>query len=612
MSEIEQTKVGEVRMVALSRITPRHGFNPRTQRDPERFAQLVASVKADGVLTPLLVTPGDGDELLLVAGEGRWLAAGEAGQTEVPVYVVSVDERTGGLELAMAENLARQDFDPVQEAHGFQRLRDAGLTKKGIADRLGVAAKRVTDRLEILKLPTPLHGQIAGGQIPPAAIRPLVTVGKVHPGLPEVLAARVAAKPTQSWASPLSWGEVIADPIAALVADIDGPGCELPANVFEAGDSYPLDRFDLSDPVRGQLAELLELLGLSESEFVVRFGREAVEQAAAVKAVVASKEGWHHLIVGQDVADQLAGDYIAACLTVQQQAVARQQAYEQTHGTGESAPSSDEIAEAPSEEELAEQRRVDREAEQAQRRAAVAHNAALGAAVLKHLARLKVDSDVLKVLTAVDVGGDLAGIAARGARYGFPGWTTETTQKNGKVKVEYLTKEQAGAKARTFLENADSMAEIAGRLFCLIAMACYADEQAVARSARSFSSLTIGRELPYADRVVDVIDELCAQRLPEHLTQTVREQRREQREIEAEHAEQVSAASERLTQILGGDGPLADEQLAQARADVELVHGRYSTDGYRLLRELDARGATTAAEPTEADADGNQSVAEAA
>jgi len=152
--QTHHTTIGEVRVVALSRITPGEEFNPRSARDPQRFAQLVASVKADGVLQPLLVTPdGDGDGLRLVAGEGRWLAAAEAGQTEVPVHIVGVDERTGGLELAMAENLARQDLDPVQEAHGYERLRAAGLTKKGISERLGVAQKRVTERLELLKLP---------------------------------------------------------------------------------------------------------------------------------------------------------------------------------------------------------------------------------------------------------------------------------------------------------------------------------------------------------------------------------------------------------------------------------------------------------------------------
>jgi len=68
--QTHQTTIGEVRLVALSRISPDPRFNPRTTRDPERFAQLVASVKADGVLQPMLVTPEEeGDGLRLVAGD---------------------------------------------------------------------------------------------------------------------------------------------------------------------------------------------------------------------------------------------------------------------------------------------------------------------------------------------------------------------------------------------------------------------------------------------------------------------------------------------------------------------------------------------------------------
>jgi ParB/RepB/Spo0J family partition protein len=222
MSEqTQQTQVGNVRIVTLSRITPGEDFNPRQARDPERFAQLVASVRADGVLQPLLVTPEpDGDGLRLVAGEGRWLAAGEAGQTEVPVYVVEVDERTGGLELALAENLARQDLDPVQEAHGYERLRAAGLTKKGIAERLGIAQRRVTERLEIPKLPAQLHPRIASGQIPPAAVKPLVALERIHPGLAACAAARVDAPVEHAWEQPLSWTDLVSDPVGVGSASL--------------------------------------------------------------------------------------------------------------------------------------------------------------------------------------------------------------------------------------------------------------------------------------------------------------------------------------------------------------------------------------------------------
>jgi len=604
MSQIEQTPVGEARIVALSRIAPREGFNPRTGRDPDRFAQLVASVAADGVLTPLLVTPGEGDELLLVAGEGRWLAAGEAGQTEVPVYVVAVDERTHGLELAMAENMARQDFDPVQEAHGFERLRAAGLTKKGIAERLGFAQKRVTDRLEILKLPEALHPQVARGVIPPAAIKALVSVGRVHEALPSVLVARVAAAPVSSWQPALTWAQVIQDPIGALTIDADGDGTELPADVYEAGESYPLQRFTLPEAAQSQLDELLGLLQLDGERFAVRFGREEVERASGLKAAHPAKEGYSHLIVGQDVADELAADYIHGCLATQREAAAWRQ--ERTApGDAEAATAAGADRER-SEDEVREQRRAPRDSDQEDRRRATAHNAELGASLFRSLMRLKVDAGVLKVLTAVEVAGDLDGIAARGARYGFPGWPREVTQKNGKVKVGYLSKAEAGAKARVYLDGVDGLAEIAGRLFCLIAMARYADERAVARSARSFSSLRVRDGVPYAGEVLDLIDEICGQRLPEHLTAPVREQRREQAQAEAEHAASVAEARERLEAVIANEEPLTAEQVEQSRTDVEMVHGRYSTDGFRLIRELEGR---TAADPA-AGSDGDEPAGE--
>lgn len=581
---MHQTVVGEVRVVALSRISPGPEFNPRTARDPERFAQLVASVKADGVLQPLLVTPEpDGDGLRLVAGEGRWLAAGEAGQLEVPVHVVDVDERTGGLELAMAENLARQDLDPVQEAHGYERLRQAGLTKKGIAERLGVAPRRVTERLELLKLPEGLHPQIASGLIPPAAVKPLVALERIHSGLAACAVARIEAPAPNAWSAPLTWADLVSDPIGVLVSDTEGPGTDLPAGVFDLAGAVPVDRFSLSERAREQLEELCGLIGMAPGEFEVRFGREALERAAALKAAHPSKDGWHHLLAGQDLADELAGDYIAACLANQRDLAERAAAHK---ASGDDDAGAGDEAAAPSEEEVREQRRAERAEQDRARAEAVAHNAALGAAILKHLARLKVDADVLKVLTAIDVAGDLDGVAARGARYAFPGWAVETTQKNGKTKVEYLDKPHAGAKAREFLAGAGTMAEIAGRLFCLIAAARYADERAVARSNRSFSSLRVRDGLPYSAEALDLVDELCGQRLPDHLTAAVREERAGQREAIAEREREAQAARERLAGALERASELSDDEREQALADVDVAHGPYSVEGHKLRRQL--------------------------
>lgn len=591
MSEqTQQTPVGEVRMVALSRIEPADDFNPRRRRDPERFAQLVASVKADGVLQPLLVTPdGEGsDGLRLIAGEGRWLAAAEAGQTEVPVYVVEVDERTDGLELALAENLARQDLDPVQEAHGYARLRAAGLTKKGIAERLGIAQKRATERLEILKLPEDLHPRIATGQVPPAAIKPLVALERIHAGLAICAAARVDAPTAHSWEQPVSWADLVSDPIGVLLSGAGGEDTQLPDGVYDFSEPISVTRFSLGEQARGELDELCQSIGGSPEEFVVRFGREALERAAALKAAHPAKSGWAHLLVGQDVADELAADYIHACVENQ-----RRLAESAVASPGaDSAGHADDADPPPAtEEEQRQTRRAEREESERERQHAVALNAELGAALFKHVARLKVDVDVLKILTAVDVAGDIDGIAARGARYAFPGWTTEVVQRSGKVKVEYLDKPAAGAKAREFVARAESMAEIAGRVFCLIAAARYADERAVARSSRSMSWLNVRQGLPYSDEVIDLIDEICAQRLPEHLTAEVRTQRVEQREVLASHARELAAARERIEATIARAGELSDEEREELEADIDLVHGRYSIEGQRLRKQLQDSGA---------------------
>jgi len=602
--QTQQTTIGEVRIVALSRISPAEEFNPRGDRDPQRFAQLVASVKADGVLQPLLVTPtGDGGGMRLIAGEGRWLAAGEAGQTEVPVHIVDVDERTGGLELAMAENLARQDLDPVQEAHGYERLRAAGLTKKGIAERLGIAQKRVTERLEILKLPEDLHSRIASGQVPPAAIKPLVALERIHRGLAACAVARIDAAPVHSWEEPLTWADLVADPIGILVANVEGAGTELPDGVHDFSDAVAVQRFKLSDAVKEHLAELCALIDQPADEFVVRFGREALERASALKAAHATKSGWAHILVGQDVADELAGDYIAACLTNQRK-LAEQSAAQTSDGTAAGSSGTVEPA-ATSEAELKEQRRAERAEQERERDGAVARNAELGSAILKHLPRLKLDADVLKVLTTVDVAGDIDAVAARGARYAFPGWPTESMQKNGKIKVEYLDKAAAGAKAREFLAGGESLAEIAGRLFCLIAAARYADERAVARSNRSMCLLTVRPGLPYSSQALDLVDEICAERLPEHLTAEVRQQRAEQREALTEHERVLATARERLASALERAATLTDSEREQAREDVDVVHGRYSVEGHKLRKQLDAAAQpadTPADEPTDADA----------
>ncbi len=115
----------------------------------------------------------------LIAGERRLRAAQQAELEEIPAVVRAVDEETAGLDLALLENIARADLNPLDEARAFARLIESGLTRKGVAERLSVPQKRVTERLQVLELPEVLHERVADGAIPPGAIRALVSLGKV-------------------------------------------------------------------------------------------------------------------------------------------------------------------------------------------------------------------------------------------------------------------------------------------------------------------------------------------------------------------------------------------------------------------------------------------------
>ena len=589
MTTTSMSSNGECRMLPLAHIDVEEDFNPRSARDRAAFEQLVASVKQHGVLQPILVAPKPDGGYRLIAGEGRVLAAAQAGCTEIPALVRETEERTAGLELALAENMVRAELNPVDEALGFDRLRKAGLTKKGIAERLGVSQKLVTERLQILELPAELRPQIADGTIPPGAIKALIALDRIHPGLPAVAAARVGAEPTHQWDAPLAWTTVVEDPVGAVIADYDGEDISLPSDVYDAAETYAIGRFSLTNKAQRDLHALCKLIGGEPEEFSVRFGREAVEQALALGAAHPTAQGWHHLIVGQEIADQLACDYIAAALK-NQRAMARQNRATEESGDARGDARTDA---APSEEELKRQRRTEREAERERRRAARAFNSELGAAILKHLARLKVDADVLKILTAIDVAGDIAAIAARGARYGFPGWAEESQTKNGTVKVEYLDKEQAAEKARAFLSNAGSLAELAGRLFCLVAMARYANESdAVANSKRSFYELSAASGLPFSHEVVDLIDGICADRLPSHLTKQVRDARVQARKDEQRRERERAHALKRLDGIEERLPGMTPDERKGVLADADIAFGEYSTERWRiaqLVRDADSQ-----------------------
>src|SRR5215210_839131 len=186
-----QQEPGTPRTLALSAIKVAEGFNPRTDVEGSDVDRLARSIERRGMIVPIVVAPAGDGGYRLVDGERRVRAAARLGLMEIPAIVRETDERTLGLEDAVVANQARKELDPIEEAKAFRRLLEAGLTKRGVAQEVGVAQRLVTDRLAMLELPEELWDRLADGRIPPSAVKTLRELGAIHPELPAVAVKRV-------------------------------------------------------------------------------------------------------------------------------------------------------------------------------------------------------------------------------------------------------------------------------------------------------------------------------------------------------------------------------------------------------------------------------------
>lgn len=136
---------------------------PRQRFDEAAMAELAASIAAQGVLQPILVRPVDGG-YEIVAGERRYRAAQRAGLTSVPVIVRELDERQA-LELAIVENLQRDDLDDLEEADAYARLAAFGISQEEVARTVGKSRSAIANALRLLTLPEPAKRALRDGRI---------------------------------------------------------------------------------------------------------------------------------------------------------------------------------------------------------------------------------------------------------------------------------------------------------------------------------------------------------------------------------------------------------------------------------------------------------------
>ncbi len=158
------------RQAAIDRIRP-NPRQPRADFDEAALNELAASIRAQGILQPLLVRPDGDGGYELVAGERRLRAARLAGLREVPIVVREVSDRES-LELALIENIQRDDLSPLEEAAAYQRLLDDfGHTQEEIAARVGKSRPAIANALRLLRLPEPIKRELARAAMATRAAR---------------------------------------------------------------------------------------------------------------------------------------------------------------------------------------------------------------------------------------------------------------------------------------------------------------------------------------------------------------------------------------------------------------------------------------------------------
>lgn len=174
---------------AIEKLSPQKG-QPRQHFAAERLEELAASIREHGLLEPIVVRriPNQ-DKLEIIAGERRWRASQRAGLREVLVVVKDVTPKTA-FELALIENVQREDLNPVELAEALERLtKEHGYTQESLAERLGKDRTTVANSLRLLKLPPAVRSRIISGELSEGHARALL--GAPDPSKIEELADKV-------------------------------------------------------------------------------------------------------------------------------------------------------------------------------------------------------------------------------------------------------------------------------------------------------------------------------------------------------------------------------------------------------------------------------------
>lgn len=254
------------------------GFNPRTCFDEDALSELEASIREEGLLSALTVRPGSDGAYMLVAGERRLIAAKRAGLSKVPVVI---HDGSGGTAAALAENLIREDLDPIETAQALSRLaaQEGFSTHKAIAEKVKKSCSWVSEHLRLLKLPEEVQRYIAAGVVPVDAERELRKAAEVSPRVAECACELVERGSVEGRDLRERFGEVLQAVAAAGFAEkptmISARGSVLSELVPDADQRRALvDRLAAIDRLGGS------------DDPIVRFGEAEIDAARAAGCLI--------------------------------------------------------------------------------------------------------------------------------------------------------------------------------------------------------------------------------------------------------------------------------------------------------------------------------------
>ncbi len=168
--------VPNIAAIEIARVAP-NPLQPRKVFSPEQLIELTESIREHGIIQPITVRKVAGDKFELISGERRIRAAIEAGLTQIPAYIITVESDRKMLELAIVENVQRVELNPIEEAEAYERLvEDCGLTQEDVAAKVSKDRTSVANAIRLLKLPEHIKDSVRAGVLSPGHAKAILAV----------------------------------------------------------------------------------------------------------------------------------------------------------------------------------------------------------------------------------------------------------------------------------------------------------------------------------------------------------------------------------------------------------------------------------------------------